>query len=455
MSLNFLQSLYRKSSKYNHSSDEFDDELPTDSYKYTKLGFIFLGIGFGGFILWATLAPLDEGVPAQATVSVDTKRKPIQHLSGGTVAEVNVREGQWVEKDQLLLRMNSLVATANYQNLRKQYYSHRAMEGRLLAEQLGGPIRFSSDLIEEAKNDPEIQQLTQVQLQLLSSKRQSLAANIRSLEESIRGQEALISGYNEMAQNRKNQYGLYQDELDRAKDLIKEGYLPLNKQSELQRSMAEAANYQAEAISNMQRARQAILDMRQRIIAIRSDYNKEVESALAEVRRDVGPEEDKMRAAKRELDATQLKAPVSGQVVGLTIQTVGAVVQAGQKIMDIVPKDEQLMLEAKIQPHLIDRVKVGDPVDVRFNSFSHTPQLRIDGVIDSLSADIILDPQSQIPPYYLARIRVTENGIKKLGGRQMQAGMPAEVVVKTGTRTFMSYILNPLIKRMAASMKEE
>jgi len=146
-------------------------------------------------------------------------------------------------------------------------------------------------------------------------------------------------------------------------------------------------------------------------------------------------------------------------VVGLQIQTAGGVIGPGQRLMDIVPGDEPLLLEAHVPPHVIDRVREGLPVDIRFSSFSHTPTLVIGGQVVSISKDLLTDPQpnplSPMPSYYLARVQVTPEGVKKLGNRQMQPGMPAEVVIRTGERSLMKYIIGPLTKRMAASMKEE
>ena len=149
-----------------------------------------------------------------------------------------------------------------------------------------------------------------------------------------------------------------------------------------------------------------------------------------------------------------MAAPATGQVVGLVIQTSGGVIQAGQKLMDIVPNDEPLLLEARVQPHFIDRVQNGLPVDIRFTAFAHSPTLVVDGRVMSVSGDLLTDPQTNIS-YYLARVAVTPEGLKRLGKRIMQPGMPAEVIFKTGERTLFTYLMGPLTKRVAASMKEE
>jgi len=150
-----------------------------------------------------------------------------------------------------------------------------------------------------------------------------------------------------------------------------------------------------------------------------------------------------------------IRSPADGQVVSLAVQTVGAVVQPGQKLMDIVPERQVLLLEAQIPPHLIDKVQAGLPTDIRFNTFAHTPQLVVEGKVISVSGDLLTDPANPQISYFLARLEVTPEGMKTLGNRQMQAGMPAEVVIKTGSRSVLTYMLNPLLKRLAGSMKEE
>lgn len=179
-----------------------------------------------------------------------------------------------------------------------------------------------------------------------------------------------------------------------------------------------------------------------------------MQSQLAEVQREVQAEVERFKAVAEDLKFTDIKAPASGQVVGLTVHSPGAVVGAGQKLMDIVPGDEALVLEAQVAQHVIDRIRPGLLVDVRFSAFAHSPQLVVEGRLDSLSRDILIDEATRLP-YYLARISITEAGRKTLGTRELQPGMGAEVVIKTGERSVLTYLLHPLTKRLAASMKEE
>lgn len=434
------------------------DELSrlADTRRIARFGLIALAIGFGSFILWAALVPLDQGVPTVGSVSVDTKRKVVQHLQGGIVKEVLAREGQWVEQNQPLLRLNDSAVRAGYESARQQFYSLKALEGRLFAEQTGlAAIAFDPALVAASKTDPKILQQMNVQSQLMQARRRSVEATLGTMRESALGYESIIASSTQIAANLKVQLDTLEKEIVGVRDLAKEGYLPLSRQFEMERMLASIRSQIAENTASQTRARQSILEIRQRELTVRADYQKEVEQQLSQMRPELQAVTERFKAATEELGRTEIQSPAAGQVVGLTVQTVGSVIQPGQRIMEIVPKDEALVIEARVEPHLIDRVQRGDPVDLRFSSFADSPQLVVTGKLTSLSADTLTDQAPNARPYYLARVEVTPEGLKELGARKMQPGMPVEVVVKTGRRTLLQYILHPLTKRMAASLKEE
>lgn len=421
----------------------------------TRVGLWALALGFGGFLAWAALAPLDEGVPSAGLVSIDTKRKAVQHLGGGIVKEMLVREGQMVQEGQVLMRLDQATARASFEMVRQRYLGLRAIEGRLQAEQAELPkIVFHPDL-EAAAADPLMRQQMATQEQLLLSRRFALRADLQAIEEGIQGQMALLHAYSGMLGNRRQQLALLGDELANTRGLVSDGYAPRNRQLELERMVAESNAAIAELLGNSARARQAIAEMRQRAIARRQEYRKEVDTHLAEVTRDVLADAEKFIAVKADLERMEIRSPATGQAVGLAVQTVGGVIQPGQKLMDVVPAGEPLLLEARVAPHLIDKVHTGLAADVRFSAFAHSPQLVVGGKVESISGDLLTDPQDPHLAYYLARVSVTPEGMHALGKRQMQPGMPAEVIIKTGERSLLTYLLHPLTKRIAASMKEE
>jgi len=433
---------------------EAKSPLNTDSRGAARFGLWALGIGLGGFLLWAAFAPLDEGVPSPGQVAIDTKRKAVQHPTGGIIKEVLVGEGSRVTEGQLLLKLDEAVAKANYESIRQRYLGLRAMQGRLLAEQAGkGEIAFHPDLQSAAK-DPLIRSQMLTQEQLFQSRKSALRADLQGMQESIQGQQALIKSFQEILQNRRSQLALLNDELKHTRELVKEGYTPRNRQLELERMAADVNGAVAELLGNMGRAQNTVAELRQKLIARQQEYRKEVESQLSEVTREVQSDEGKFHAAADDLGRIEIKSPAAGQVVGLSVQTVGGVVQAGQKLMDIVPDNELLLVETRVAPNMIDRVHAGLPVDIRFNAFANSPSLVVDGKVVSISGDLLTDQQSGVQ-YYLSRVSVTPEGYKKLGKRTLQPGMPVEVVLKTGERSLLAYLLHPLTKRLAASLKEE
>lgn len=419
-----------------------------------RIGLWALGIGFGSFLIWAALAPLDEGVPSQGHVAIDTKRKSVQHLSGGIIKEVMVGEGDQVKEGQLLIKLDDAAAKANFEAIRQRYLGLRAMQGRLLAEQANqSTITFHPDLV-AAASDPLIKQQMTNQEQLLRSRKGALQADLQSIQESIQGQQGLSTAYEGMMVSRRNQLALLNEELTNTRGLVKEGYVPRNRQLELERQASESNASIAELQGNTVRSMSSIAELRQRAISRQQEYRKEVETQLADVTREVLGDAGKFVALQDELARTEIRSPATGQVVALAAQSVGGVIGPGQKVLDVVPANESLLLETRVQPHLINSIQTGMPVDVRFSSFARSPQLVVQGKLTSISGDLLTDPQNGVG-YYLARVAVTPEGIKKLGNRQMQAGMPVEVVFRTGERSMLTYLLHPLTKRIAASMNEE
>lgn len=440
-----------------NSSDALDDALrrQTDTRRPMRIGLWALGIGFGGFLLWATLAPLDEGVPTQGTVSIDAKRKAVQHLTGGLVTEILVHEGEMVEAGQVVARLDAAASRAGYESEHQRYLGLRAMESRLVAEQRGaGTIPFPPELLGSA--DPMIQQQIATQRSLLAARRAALDSELGGIEQSILGQEAMITAYHGQMESHTARLASLNEELTGIRGLVAEGYAPRNRQLDLERQVAAAEAALTELRGNLARSRSSISELRQRATQRRQEYRKEGDGQLAQIRLELQAGLEKYRAATEALSRTELRAPVAGQVVGLAVHTVGGVVQPAQKLMDIVPLDDKLLLEAHIPPQLIDRVATGQLADIRFSAFAHSPALVVEGKVESVSGDLIVEPTpAGNLSYFLARVSVTPAGMKTLGARRMLPGMPAEVIIKTGERSLLTYLLHPLLKRIAASMKEE
>lgn len=429
------------------------DDLNMDVDRTIRRGFLLLSFGLGGFLLWATLAPLDEGVPVSGLVTVDTKRKTIQHPVGGIIEQVLVKEGQSVKAGDTLMTLNDAATRADFESVRQRYLGLRAMESRLLAQQAGKKsVTFHPDVMAEEKN-PLVQQHIQTQSNLFKSRQAALANELASLSEAIQGQEAALAGYQDQLIRQRNQLTLTQNELTGLRGLVQEGYAPRNKQWELERQELQVLSSISELGTNITKSQRGIAELKMRQAQREQEARKETESQLADVQREVAADAERFKSTGNDLARTRIKAPVAGYVVGIANQTIGGVIAPGARIMDIIPKNESLILEAQLPPHLIDHIKSGQPADVHFTGFVGVPELVVEGSLVSVSADLLSDPVSN-QPYFLARIAITAEGMKQLAAHPLQPGMPAEIVIKTGERTLLRYLLDPLLKRMTSAMKE-
>jgi protease secretion system membrane fusion protein len=430
---------------------------PDDVTKWMRIGFALLLLGMGGFFVWAATAPLDEGVPVSGTITVEAKRKTVQHLTGGIVRKIHVAESQIVKEGDVLIELDDTQARANFELVRQTYLALLATQSRLLAEQRGASrIEFHPDL-SNPDNAAAAQNYLAGQRQLFDTRRSALDGDIGILNETAAGQAESLKGLTAQLASRRSQLGLLQEQLDGTRDMVKQGYLPRNAQLEQERTGAELNSVISDLQANIQRTGRTLSELKLRVAQRRRETLREVETQLAEVRRDVASNAERLPAAREELKRALIHAPADGQVVGLTVFTVGGVVGPGQHLMDIVPIGDALLLEAKVPPHLIDRVHAGLPADIHFQGFVNQPQLVVEGSVISVSADLLSDAPGAGQPdmaYYLARVRVTPEGMNKLGRHQMKPGMPADVVIKTGERSMLTYLLKPLLQRLAVSLKE-
>jgi protease secretion system membrane fusion protein len=293
-------------------------------------------------------------------------------------------------------------------------------------------------------------------MDLFQSRRASLRSELAGIDESIAGQEATLAGLKLQIESRKIQIQKQNEQLKNMAELAADGYVPRNQVLTLEQSQAELNSILADLNGSKLRTERAIAELNLRKTQRLMDGAKDTASQLADVRRDVQAGREKLEAITGELNRVKIKAPVDGQVVGLAVASIGGVAGAGQKLMDIVPKEEGVVLEARIPTNVIDRVRPNDPVAVRFSAFARSPQLVVDAKIDSISGDVVTEQTpAGTSSYYLARVSLTEDGVKKLGDRHLQPGMSAEVLIKTGERSLLTYLMHPLTKRIAAAMKEE
>jgi len=431
-------------------------EVKTDAKAFNRIGWIVVLLGFGGFLLWALLAPLDKGVPLSGTVATESNRQAVQHQSGGTVQELLVRDGDVVKKGQVLVRMNPINAKSAYEVTESAYLSAFANVARLTAERDGQKtIKFPAEL-EERRTEPRVIELMTLQNQLLMSRQSSLQNEMAGIDASIEGLKMQISGLQESRDSKKEQVEFLKEQLGGMRDLAKEGYVARNRLLDLERTYAQLGGAISEDIGNIGRSQRQVIELTMRRAQRQQDYQKEVRSQLAEFQREVDGQRARMQAQRFELSNVDVRSPADGTVVGLAVFTNGGVVPSGFKMMDIVPSNAPMIIDGQLPTNLVDKVHPGLPVELIFSAFNTNKTPHIDGEVTHISADRSVDEHTGMP-YYKVHVKVTPEGQKKVVAHKMdiRSGMPVELFVKTGERTMMSYLLKPITDRAHSALSED
>jgi len=425
-----------------------------DTSRPIRLGLWVLVVGFGLFLAWAAWAPLEEGVPAPATVSVEGRRTTIQHASGGVVKAVKVRDGDVVAAGAVLIELDDAQIRAVHEAARQNYLAQRALEARLTAELNGAAaVHFDPELLQAP--EPQAAQHMAVQTRLFEARRAAQTAALAAQTQTIAGLQSQFDGLGRMLQSRLAQQQLQSDQLQAVQRLADEGFAPRNQALQLAQAQAELRTTISSLQAEQQRLRSAQAEAGLRRDVLRQEFVKEVSGQMADLRRELQANQERMVAAKLELQRMEIRAPIAGQVLGLAVHNPGGVVEPSRPLMDILPVGEALVLNVKLPPHLIDAVHVGQELEVRFSAFAASPHLVVMGKLVQVSGDVLVEQTPHGPmSYYPARAELTAEGMRALGSRVVQPGMAAEVLVRTGERSMLDYMLGPLLRRVSTALTE-
>jgi len=428
-------------------------EVNTDAGRYARLGWIVVILGFCGFVLWASTAPLDKGVPLSGTVSKESNRQSVQYQAGGTVQEILVKNGDVVKQGQVLVRMNPIVARSAFEMSEAQYLTARATEARLMAEMANRSSIAFPDELKQRAGEPRVAEILRLQEQLLMSRQSALQSEVASVNESIAGLKMQIQGLQESRDSKKEQMNFLKEQLEGMRDLAKDGFVARNRLLELERTYAQLGGQISEDIGNLGRAQRQVMELGLRRTQRTADYQKEVRTQLAETQKEAEALAARLAAQKFELQSVDVKAPADGIVVGSTVFTNGGVVPPGHKMMDIVPTGDPLVVEGQLPVNLVDKVHPGLPVELMFSAFNTNRTPHIQGEVVQVAADRSIDEHTGAP-YYVVRVKVTPEGAKQVAAHKMNIipGMPVELFVKTGERTMMNYLLRPVFDRAPAAV---
>ncbi|MFJ5484064.1 HlyD family type I secretion periplasmic adaptor subunit [Pectobacterium actinidiae] len=436
------------------SEESMNQTARRDEKRAVRLGWLLVLAGFGGFLLWALFAPLDKGVMVNGSVVISGNRKVVQHNQGGIVDKIQVKDGDRVEAGQILLTLNEIDARSASEGLDGQYLQLVAREGRLLAEQQRLSDMVMTPRLQPLAEKSEMSVITALQRDLLHSRQQSLKLEAEGMRSSIAGMEASLSAQRQVMTSKQKQRETLEQQLQGLRSLAAENYVPRNKMLENERLLAQLNGDIAQLAGDINRNRRDIEQQTLLIAQRQQEYDKEVNSELAEVRAmlsDVGSKKEK---ADFNLANIQMRAPVSGTVVGLKVFTEGGVIAPGQTLLEIVPDDQPLFVDARLPVELVDKVWAGLPVELQFVAFNQSTTPRVAGTVELLSADRLLDERDG-SPYYSLRVQVDDAGKRALEGLEVKPGMPVQGFVRTGERSFVNYLFKPLMDRLHLALTEE
>ncbi|MCL7939468.1 HlyD family type I secretion periplasmic adaptor subunit [Halomonas sp. ATCH28] len=430
------------------------ERLPVADKGSRRLGMAILLVAFGGFGGWALSANLAVAVVAPGSVSVESFKKTLQHLEGGIVQQILVEDGQRVSAGETLLVIDDTKVRAELQMARSEHAIARASEIRLLAEQSGQEsLAFPDDLTDTGSS--RVEEVIRVQRRLFESRKESLQSALSSHDEQVVQMQEQIEGLEERTQIARRHIRSLGGEAADYRSLFKEGLGNNQRMRELERQIlqfeSEIAQNRSEAASLRSRISENRLEKEIRI----QEFQQEVGERLREVQAQVVDAEERIIALQDQSRRTHVTAPVDGTVVGLQVHTIGAVAKPGDPLLDLVPAGDGFVVEARVPDRDIDNIFVGQPAEIRFSAFNQRLSNVIDGEVVHVSADSFEDEATRTH-YYKARVRVTDRGQEDMNeNMQLLAGMPAEVMIRTGQRTFASYIAKPINDILARAIRED
>jgi len=421
---------------------------------YIVVGYMTVFLGFGIFGTWAATAPLASGVVARGVISIEGNRKVIQHLEGGIIADIPVKEGDVVNQGDVLAKLDKTSANGNYTVWATKLMYLKAAEARLLAESLNkDDITFPDDVVNntiiETKSAITLQKsLFQDRIKSRDGKVAIFQARIAQISEVIKGLEDQIKAIDKQISS----MDLERERLDQG---MKLGVVSENQLAQLTRNFLDLQSRRGQITAEIARNTQSVSENELQIVQTKQEYVERAVSEHKDVLDQMSEVGERTRVAADILARTTIISPVRGKVQNIRFHTTDGVVRPAEPIMDIIPLDSDLMISAQILPIDIDNVSVGAQVTVGFSAFSAKRTPIIFGKVTVLSKDVVEPTSAGQQPYYLAYVKVDDQDLPPEIKGRLVAGMPVDVVVSTGSRTFVEYLTKPLVDTFYKSMKEK
>ena len=418
-----------------------------------RVGLVTIFLCFAVFGTWAALAPLDAAVVAHGSLVVESKRKAVQHLEGGIVRDILVTDGSTVAEGQPLLRLDPTRAQANLSVVQGQLDATMALDARLAAERdRAKDIAFPPELTARI-NDPQVKQLIDAQRRQFIERRLSLENQIAINDQRIEQLRAQIGGFRVLELSKLEQIQLYEGQLVGLRDLEKKGFFPRSRLLEMERDLARIKGDRGNDVQSIARSEMAIGETRLQTAQLRQKFTEDVLAQLRESQNQISDLRQRVVAAADVLTRLDVPSPQAGIVQNMKIATSGGVIQPGQQLMEIVPVDDRLIVEAQVTPNDIEAIYLGQAAELRFSTLNarHTPV--IDAKVIAKTPDRLLDERSGAP-YYMIKLEVVPGQDAKFGDLKLQAGLPVDAMVKVASRSALEYMVEPLTGHIFKALTE-
>lgn len=426
---------------------------PQSDRGFQLIGFILFLVVFVGFGGWSVLAPLGSAAPAPGMLVVESQRQVIQHLEGGILETLLVRQGDRVDTGQVLAKLDVTQVRANLDVAESQLNSTEAQVARLQTERAGlDAIDWPPELL--SSPNPRVTDLMDEQRFLFERRKRSLEGELSILERRIEQLISRIDGLKNTKATREELLQSFQDEYTTLSKLLAEGFVDEMRVRDLERRIVEVRGEIQTIQSDMKSAEIQVGETELQIIQRRSVFDAEVQGQLAELQARRVELEEQVRVAEDRLQRSEIKAPAEGVVLTIEVTTEGGVIPAGQPFMTLVPNEDELIIEAQVNPVDVDRVGLGQTAEVQFSSFDANAIPKIFAEVVSVSADALADPNTGAS-YYLAKLNIPDDELPKLSGYDLVPGMPVNVLIQTGERTLWQYLTKPLAQGMSKALIED
>ena len=439
--------------------DEIDlpDQMPNSPFEMARtpitIGLCMIATFFGALFFWGSFAPLKGAAIASGLVAVDSNRKEVQHLEGGIVKEIRAWDGKRVLEGEVLIRLDDTRTSASVDLLLGQYRSALARVASLQAEQTGLDMPNYPSELSDNMDDPAVAEIVESQNNLFLSRKASQDGQIDVLGQQVKQFEEERIGLEAQKEAEEEQLELIKEEVEGVEELFNKGNAPKTRLLELQREASRIKGRIGQYRAQISRANQSILQNELSIQDLINQFKSESAEQLRQAETEQADLAERLRATENQQQRTDIIAPTSGTVVNMQTHTVGGVIQGGETVLEIVPLEDTLIVEARINPRDIDEVYAGQTAQVVLTAYNSRRTPYLSATVDQVSADILQDKVTG-EMFYKARVVVDAGPLEEFPDIALYPGMPVEVMIATTDRTAIQYLIAPLRSTLRRGAKE-